>query len=254
VIPTLKNTIHNIWAILIAIPLAAVVIAIVQFNIKLLHVIRKASAATNAQLERIYIQLEKTGTEPPVCAILGRSNGATTEPGSFSIQVPSFVEPWGGRIITGDSEMDVTFGFTDAGGHKTMLQGKPHRVISVPRKKTKTGKLQNQFSYSNHLANNRELLSALSDVCPRYPKELLSYLLSPGTESFESGEQVRIGGSPQWVQEDEYPYCPVCKKRMGLILQLPGSLLPGKPQPEGTFYFFGCREHISETTTVGQFA
>lgn len=253
-VPPLRNTIHHVWAVLIAIPVAALVIALVQFNVKRLHIIRKARAATEAQLERIYIQLEKIGTEPPVCAILGRTNGEATESSICSIPVPSFVEPWGGRIITGDSETDVTFGITDVGTQQTVLQGKLYRVIPVPRKKTKTGKQQNQFACSKHLTNNHELVSALSDVCPRYPKELLSYLLSPGTESFEDGEQVRIGGSPQWVQEAEFPNCPICKKRMGLILQLPGSLLPSKPLPEGTFYFFGCREHIAETTTVGQFA
>ena len=40
---------------------------------------------------------------------------------------------------------------------------------------------------------------------------------------------------------------------MSMILQLPGSLLPGKPSPEGMFFFFGCVTHPEETKTDAQF-
>ena len=40
---------------------------------------------------------------------------------------------------------------------------------------------------------------------------------------------------------------------MSMILQLPGSLLPGKPSPEGMFFFFGCVTHPEEIKTDAQF-
>jgi len=250
----LRNAIRHIWTIVIAVPVVALVTTLVHFNVKRLHIIRRARAATESQLERVYAALEQTGTESPICAMLGRTNREAADGSDLCISVPLFVEPWGGRVIVVHSEAGVTFRFTDVEPQPTVLRESIYRVIAVPRRMTRAGKLQNQFATSKHLLNNQELLVALSEICPRYPKELLSYLLSPGSESFEDGEQVRIGGSPQWVQDPEFPSCPVCRKRMGLILQLPGSLLPGKKRPEGSFYFFGCKEHLDETGAVEQFA
>lgn len=126
----------------------------------------------------------------------------------------------------------------------------------MPRHLTKSGKARNTFSPSKYVAGNPRLLSALSTVCPAYPTELLAYLLVAGAETFEFDPmfQARIGGSPSWVQDAEFPECDQCRKRMSLILQVPGAVLPGKPMGEGTFYFFGCAKHPDITRTVAQFA
>ncbi len=161
-----------------------------------------------------------------------------------------------GRVISAEVGSDVGFRLSSSNASEPILRGEVYRIIPVPRKATKSGKARNQFSPSKYVANNPDLLTALAAVCPRYPVELLAYLLAAGGETFEFDPmfQARIGGSPSWVQDAEFPNCSECKKRMSLILQLPGSMLPGKKLPEGTFFFFGCSEHPENTKTVEQFA
>ena len=103
---------------------------------------------------------------------------------------------------------------------------------------------------------NGELAVALRALCPRYPSELLAYLLSTGLATFEFDgiNQARIGGTPAWIQDPEFPVCPQCGKRMKFILQLPGSLLHKKGFQEATFYLFGCKQHPENIQSVEQYS
>lgn len=57
----------------------------------------------------------------------------------------------------------------------------------------------------------------------------------------------RLGGRPSWVQEADYPDCPICAKRMPFLAQL-SSELPAGPgtvsglNEDGLTYFFWCEE------------
>jgi len=237
----------------IAILLAAVLI---PFNRKRLHIIRCAKAADSQQLEAIYTQIDHLGTQTPSCAVLARTNRRSGSDGDWRVPVPSFVEPWAGRTISPDVGSNEAFRFCPSNAAEPVLRGQVYRVVPVLRHLTKSGKARNQFSPDKYVASNPELLRALAVVCPRYPAELLAYLLAAGAETFEFDPigQARIGGSPSWVQDAEFPECDECKKRMSLVLQLPGAMLPGKPLAEGTFFFFACVQHPDKTKTVAQFA
>jgi hypothetical protein len=246
--------------IVIATIVAAIVvllaIILIRFNRKRLHIIRCAKAATDQQLEAIYAQIDHLGTETPSCAVLARTNRRSGSDGDWSIRVPSYIEPWGGRSISAKNDSDVTFCFVSSNAGEPVLRGHAYRIVPVPRHLTKSGKARNQFSPGKYVASNPQLLLALTEVCPAYPAELLAYLLAGGAETFEFDpmSQARVGGSPSWVQDAEFPVCVECKKRMSLILQLPGAMLPGKKMAEGTFFFFGCARHSDNTKTVAQFA
>lgn len=237
----------------IVIPLAVVLI---RFNRKRVHIIRCAKAADAQQLDAIYKNIEHLGTQAPSCAVLARTNRRSGSDGDWSVPVPAFVEPWAGKTISADVAPEVTFRFAPSAAPEPVLRGQIYRVVPAPRHATKRGKARNQFSPSKYVTGNPQLLSALSAVCPEYPAELLAYLLAAGAETFEFEPmfQARIGGSPSWVQDAEYPECEECRKRMNLILQVPGAMLPGRPMAEGTFFFFGCVKHPDKTKTVAQFA
>jgi hypothetical protein len=235
----------------VGIPLAVVLI---RFNRKRLHIVRCAEAASDEQLEAVYAQIGLLGTEAPSCAVLARTNRRTHSEGDWIVPIPSYVGEWTSRSISADSGPPVEFRFSAAAA-EPVLRGHVYRVVPVPRNLTKSGKVRSQFSPSKYVAGNPQLSKALAEVCPAYPSELLAYLLAAGAETFEFDPvfQARIGGSPAWVQGADFPVCGECRKRMSLILQLPGALLPGKPMREGTFFFFACATHQDRTETVAQF-
>jgi len=229
-------------------------VALIRFNLKRVHIIRCAAGASDDQLERIYQLIDGMGTEPPVCAVLARTN-RTSQEASCLIPLPSYFGPWARRVITLETNDEPALRFCDRNTAEPVLRGKIFRLVPIPRHKTKTGKSRNQFSPASYLSDNPRLLDALKAVCPGYPAELLSYLLASGLETFEFDPmfQARVGGSPSWVQDAEFQSCDICKKRMNLILQLPGSMLPGKAMPRGTFFFFGCPTHPDQIKSVAQF-
>jgi len=231
-------------------------ILLIRFNRKRLHIVRCGKSAADEQLEAIYTQIERLSTEPPSCAVLARTNRRSASDDDWTIPVLSYVEPWARQVIIADPGSDVTFRLSSSTASEPILRGQVYRTLPVPRHLTKSGKARNQFSPSKYIAANPQLLAALAAVCPAYPTDLLSYLLMAGADTFEFDPmfQARVGGSPSWVQDAEFPVCDECKKRMSLILQLPGELLPGKKLPEGTFFFFGCAQHPNNTKTVAQFA
>lgn len=239
----------------VAIFLAVVLIA---FNRKRLHVIRCAKEASAQQLEAIYALIDGLGSETPSCAVLARTNRHSGSDHDWSIQVPSYVEAWASRAISVDVGPDIAFRWTATApaASEPVLRGRVYRMVPVPRHLTKSGKARNQFSPGKYVASDPQLLRALAAVCPAYPTDLLGYLLAAGAETFEFDPmfQARIGGSPSWVQDAAFPECKDCRKRMSLVLQLPGAMLPGKPLAEGTFFFFACAKHPENTRTVAQFA
>jgi hypothetical protein len=239
--------------------IAAIVIvlgaAIIRFNLKRLYIIRCAKAATDQQLEAIYTQIESLGTETPSCAALARTNRRSGCDADWTLAVPAFVQPGAGQSISMLTTPEVEFSFTSVSPSEAVLRGSIYRILPIPRLRTKTGKVRNQFSPQRCVAGSAQLSSALTELCPKYPIDFLSYLLTPGAETFEFDpmNQARFGGNPSWVQDPELPECKDCRKRMRLVLQLPGTLLPGKPLPRGTFFFFACLGHPKNTKTVAQF-
>jgi hypothetical protein len=237
----------------------AVILAVVflnPHNRKRRYIIRCAEDASPEQLEAIYHQIESCGGETPACAILARTNARSGGVEDLSIPVPPYVQPWAGRVISAEGGgIDLAFRFSSSRASPAIVRGKQYRIVPVLRQRTKSGKPRNQYSPKKYMSNNPDVLRPLQAVCSRYPAELLGYLLATGCDSFECEptDQTRIGGSPSWVQDPEFPKCGVCQKSMSMILQLPGSLLPGKPSPEGMFFFFGCATHPEETKTDAQF-
>jgi len=231
-------------------------LAIVLFNVKRIRIIRAAAAATNDQLEEIYQLIEAGSSEKVNGFVLGRLNKAADDV-SWVVAIPSELEkfPWAGKCIAVDVDTDVRFRFLDSSHQTTQLLGRQYRPIAVPRVRLKSGKLRNQFSPSQYVKRNEHLREKLRRICPKYPTDLLSYLLCTGQETFgfEPMNQGRIGTTAEWVQGQENQYCDHCKQRMTLILQVPGSLLPKKSFEDGTVYLFGCRKHTDQTRTVVQF-
>ncbi|MEW6366226.1 MAG: hypothetical protein AB1714_16485 [Acidobacteriota bacterium] len=168
--------------------------------------------------------------------------------------LPDF--PWAGRVVEVKVAETVEFRFVKSVAAEPWLLGRAYRPVRVARHQTKNrAEARNTFSPRWYVANSKELLEALWAVCPKYPTELLSYLLCVGGLSFEFEpiDQGRIGTSPAWVQDPEHQTCDKCKKRMYLVLQLPGTVISKKAFHRGTFFFFGCRAHPNETKTLAQF-
>lgn len=248
-------------ALLITLALSAATIALawvlVRFNRKRLHIARCAGSASQEQLERIYALVEQIGTVPANGYVLARTNTRTSNTRCL-IPVPSGLQgfPWSGRIVEVRVTKEVGFHLVEVPVVEPSLLGKLYRPVRVPRHQTKgSAKQRNIFSPASYIANNPDLLAALRGVCPKYPQELLSYLLCIGRESFEFEpiDQARIGTSPAWVQDPEHQTCDECGKRMHLVVQLPGLVISEKAFHRGTFYLFGCLVHPHLTKSVGQF-
>lgn len=236
---------------------AALAVALVRFNRKRLHIARCASSASSAQLEHIYTLVEKLGTVSAVGYVLARTNRLSAETRCL-VPVPNELEgfPWAGRVIEAKVSKDVDFQFVQADVVEPTLLGHVYRLVRVPRHQTKgSAKERNTFSPERYVGGSPALVSALEVVCPEYPQELLSYLLCVGRNSFEFEpiDQARIGTGPAWVQDPAHQTCEECKKRMKLVLQLPGTVLSEKAFHRGTFYLFGCVSHPHRTKTIGQF-
>lgn len=235
----------------------ALAVVLVRFNRKRLFVARCAATLTPEQLEHIYSLVEQTGTTAANGYVLARTNKTTTETRCLvpiPKELPQF--PWAGRVVEATVSNTVELQFVEATAFEPSLLGHVYRPVQVPRHATKSlAKQRNTFSPQRYVANSEELSVALSTVCPKYPTELLCYLLCVGRASFEFDpiDQARIGTSPAWVQDPEHQTCDECRKRMHLVLQLPGTLISKKAFHRGTFYLFGCVTHPDRTKTLGQF-
>lgn len=235
----------------------ALAVVLVRFNRKRTYIARKAASASAEQLEHIYSLVEQLGTVSSVGCVLARTNRVSDEARSL-IPLPNELVgfPWAGRVVEAKVSKDVDFQFVQEDVREPTLLGQVYRPVRVPRHKTQgSAKERNTFSPERYLGGSPALVAALEALCPKYPLELLSYLLCIGRNSFEFEpiDQARIGTSPAWVQDPEHQTCQECKKRMQLVLQLPGTVLSTKAFHRGTFYFFGCPSHPNRTSTLGQF-
>lgn len=235
----------------LAIPLAVVLI---KFNIKRRRIIQCAATASPIQLEAIYSAIEKSGTEVPTTAVLARLN-QSSKPIDFQLVIPPCFEPWGGMAIEPIVGKKVVLCLKASTEAQAYLNGRPFRMVLVPRYRTKSGKVRNTYSPDDYFKRIPEVAVECERICPDYPRELLGYLFNTSIESHEFDPifQVRLGGSASWIQDPEFKSCPVCKKRMSHVAQIPGAMLPCNAPDKGNFYLLGCREHLGETCTIEQF-
>ena len=230
---------------------------VIRFNLRRGEVIRCASRASEESLEAVYRAIEALGSEPPNGYVLARTNRTTTDDRLVVPLVGLLApRPWLDREVRINVGRDVELSMSSGTATEPQLLGRCFRAVAVPRHRAKSGaKARNTFDPGALYSESAELRDALAAVCPANPVGLLAYLLCAGRESFEFEpiDQARIGTSPAWVQDPDHQQCPVCEKRMTLILQVPGTLVSRKAFHRGTFYLFGCPNHPDETRSLGQF-
>lgn len=251
------STLALLGTIAVSVVVIALSMLLLRFNRKRLIIIRAAAAASSSQLETIYSLVERTGTVAANGYMLARTNKCIDDSRCLvpiPMGLPAF--PWAGKVIEVIASKEIQFQFVDATAVEPSLLGNVYRLVQVPRHQSKgSAKARNVLAPERYVANNPELVEALKEVCPRYPTELLSYLLCIGRASFEFEpiDQARIGTSPAWVQDSKQQTCNKCGKRMALVLQLPGTTISTKAFHRGTFYLFGCSTHPDQIKTLGQF-
>lgn len=232
-------------------------VVLLRFNLRRRSVIRCAETASEADLERVYTVVEALGTESPSGYVLARTNRvAPDERLLVPLLGPAAPSPWAGQQVEVTVAKDVVFSLGQTTVAEPQLLGCIYRHVAVPRRLTKSGKkARNVFDPKRYYADSPDLRMALSAICPKFPEDLLAYLLCAGRQSheFEPIDQARVGNSPAWVQAPEHQICPVCGRRMTMILQLPGTLLSRKAFQCGTFFLFGCDRHPEQTKSLGQF-
>jgi hypothetical protein len=242
-------TIMTIVLVALLTPLAVLLIC---YNRKRHYIIQRARAATEGQLETIYSRMDEAIGDTS-SAVLGRTNRHASGV-DWLIPIPGYVKPWAGRVISAIQGEEVTFVFVASAALEPSLKGCVYRTVARPPI-TEVDEQNVATLLVRFVDEHSTLKTALGAVCPEYPAQLLQYLLSVGVGSFELDpmNEIQLGGSPAWVQDEEFPICRQCEKQLTLILQVPGTLLPGTALPRGTFFFFGCSEHADETKTVSQY-
>jgi len=239
----------------IAIGLTAwIAVVLIKFNKKRIYIIRCFEKASSHQLDEIYELVEQCGEEKPNGCILARTNKRADDSVGF-IRIPKLNDfPWSGRLITINTHDDVQFSFTTGDIEHIQLNGDIYCAVKVPRKKTTSGNYRNDYMPGKYIAKNAALKEKLRNLCDAHPEDLLAYLLASGADSFEfdSINQARIGTSASWLQNPEYQYCDDCRRRMDLVVQLPGTLVSTKGYNEGTFFWFGCKKHPENLKLISQ--
>lgn len=78
----------------------------------------------------------------------------------------------------------------------------------------------------------------------------LKITTSDGTvDKFDYGKRSKFGGSPDWLQNDETPKCPYCRKKMDFVAQIDSIDYTGYANPNseymfgdvGMIYIFFCK-------------
>lgn len=73
-------------------------------------------------------------------------------------------------------------------------------------------------------------------------KEKARYIRVPvDTNKAENGlgKKTKLGGKPDWIQNDETPRCPICNNKMEFVSQLDSIDYTGNPDSFGSKYMFG---------------
>lgn len=246
-----------IWAVIylgIALGVGALAWVLVRFNLKRRKVRDSLAQATPEEIGRVIDLVESIGTEQPVGGILIQTNEPADAEAAISIPEGISDFPWSGRTATMSFGPDLSFDLTAEKTDETRLCGRKYKFMPIPRMRTKSGKLRNLFDPARYMKLRPELEAALSDICSDHPAETLSAILCDGRIEFEPIDQPRIGTSASWVQTPEWQSCDSCKKRMKLIIQIPGPCTGRKELREGTIYLFGCPDHPDETKQVLQYS
>lgn len=246
-----------IWAVIylgIAAGVAALAWVTIRFNLKRRNVRDSLAQATSEQIGHVLDLVESIGTEPPVGGILIQTNDATDSYAAISIPDALSDFPWSGWSVSMKFEPDLSFDLSNKKLDGSRLCGRKYKFMSIPRVRTKSGKLRNVFDPARYMKLEPELETSLSEICPDHPEEALSAILCNGRIEFEPIDQPRIGTSASWIQTPEWQSCDICRKRMTLILQLPGLCTGRKELREGTIYLFGCGDHPHETKQVLQYS
>lgn len=259
----LKNIYDTIWALVglaIVVGVIALAWSIIRFNIKRRSVNEAIESARSESLARVISLVESISTEPSAGRILIPS-GAQSDGDRCVVAIPDDIQdfPWAGRSfgikLSTDPDVRplVSFYPVEEKTTDSTLLGREYRFLAVPRQRTKSGKLKNIFDPERILKLCPELMPALEDISTKYPLEALTAILCDGRIEFEPIDQLRIGTSAAWVQRPEWKYCPICKKRMSLIIQLSGARIYRKALLSGTHYLFGCKDHPDVIESVEQF-
>lgn len=243
-----------ILALTFATGVVALGVVVARFNLKRRDVKRAYESATSQQIDQIAALIESIGSEPSVGGILINAKSQLKNERCV-VHIPDGIKdfPWSGHAYKVKTDSSVSFTPTDEHCESTELLGHKYSFLATPRKLTRNGKARNIFDPKRYVKLCPELHSALEDISAKYPMELLSYILSNGSIEFDPIDQLRIGTSAAWVQEPEWKYCPTCKKRMVLIIQLPGTSIHKKAFHECTFFLFGCKSHPQLIECVEQY-
>jgi uncharacterized protein YwqG len=62
-------------------------------------------------------------------------------------------------------------------------------------------------------------------------------LTQPSNHSKELGKRSKLGGEPNWIQNDEIPKCPKCNKHMTFICQIDSIGYTGSAKTTGEYMF-----------------
>jgi len=240
---------------LLAVPASILGVAIARFNLKRRRIRRLVAAAKPEALESVYALIEATSATQPVASVLCRTSSLAADD-TTQFTIPLWLPlPWAGRAVQVLFEPSIHVVVTAQGDGRLQFRGRSYRALKVPRVLTPSGTPKNVYSPERYLRTSEALPRALLTVSSRYPQEALSYLLSPGGDTFEFDglNQVRFGGSPAWVQAPQFPKCLVCNHSMQFILQMPGTLAP-PVSPEAIVYLFGCLAHPDQLNSITQFS
>ena len=237
----------------IATAVAALVWVTIRFNLKRRKISDAVAQASPEQIREVLDLVGSVGTEPSVGGILVRTDHVTESGSTISIPDGLADFPWTGWSVALRFDPELTLELSETSAGETRLDGRRYDFMPIPRVSTKSGKLRNVFDPKRYMKLQPELGPVLSAICPEHPEEALSAILCNGRIEFEPIDQLRIGTSAGWVQTPEWQSCDVCRKRMKLILQLPGLSTGRKELREGTIYLFGCADHPAETKQVLQF-
>lgn len=252
------------WGYLLIVAVAAVIVsplvlALIRFNLKRRAVAQSVRNASAEQLDAIYRIIETAAGEAPGACLLVRSNEAAPSNRNI-VALPTWLPGfrWAGKHleIKGDLKNSPDVALTGATDEtRSTLGGKTYRPLRLPKRRSKSGKsARNIYAPSALLRALPDLKPALSAICPQHPDDALTYLLGPGSESYEYEpiDQCRIASGVAWIQEPEVPNCTHCNARMVFIAQIPGIMLSPR-LGESSFYIFGCPVHDTNLSCVEQY-
>jgi len=216
----------KVIVIALGLALAFLAVVLIRFNLKRLHVIKRAAAATDAQLERVYRAVESINTEPPTCAVLARTN-RTAPSRSAIVPIPEYVQPWAGRSIVVTNVDQVELSLSDVAAPEPAIAGKIFRTLAVPRQQTRTARAALSSRRSGTLHSTRISWPHSMTCAPAI--QWNSWRIFSRQESIPSSSTRSI--RRELVAVHHGSRGGICElrslqKRMGLVFQLPEHCCP----------------------------